>query len=307
MRWTDPSWRAGADEWLRAQAERLGLAPVGRIEQTHVQAWGTVLRAETAGDVVWLKATAPELRHEVGLTRLLAERAPHVSPQLLAADDERGLLLLADAGARLRELVGEERSLARWLDVLPLYAELQLALAPQAERLLALGVPDLRLPALAPRLETLLRRLEHEDAARALALVPRVAELAEALAAHGLPDTAQHDDLHDAQVFFRDGRYRVLDWGDACVAHPYLSLSVALEGVIAWGVDDAEGSEELAPYRDAYLGPWREAYPDVDHEAAVAVALPLGWACRVVNGHVEGDDGPTLARLGMLRQGLERV
>lgn len=302
--WTDPTWRAGAEEWLAAEADRLALAPVAAVTQPHVQPWGTVLRAETGGGVVWLKATAPELRHEVALTRLLAERAPATSPELLAADPERGWLLLADGGTRLRELVGSERSLARWLDVLPRYAELQLALADEGDALLALGLPDLRLATLADRLEALLRALDAPEAAAASPLVPRVRELAGELDAFGLPETVQHDDLHDAQVFLREGAYRVLDWGDACVSHPYFSLSVTLDGVIQWGLDDEEGSEDVGPYRDAYLGPWRAAYPDVDHEAAVALALPLGWACRVVNGHVQGDDRATLARLGMLRQRL---
>ncbi|HWH05096.1 MAG TPA: aminoglycoside phosphotransferase family protein [Gaiellaceae bacterium] len=305
--WTEPGWRAAADAWLRGQAELLGLAPVSSIEQPHVRRWGTVLRAETAGGVVWLKAPAEELLYELGLTELLAARAPGLAPRLLASDREHGWLLLADAGERLRELVAGERSLARWLDVLPLYAELQLALAGDADELLALGVPDLRLDVLPDRLEALLRRLDAPEAARALEHLPRVRGLASELAAFGLPATVQHDDLHDGQVFVDDGAYRVLDWGDACVSHPFFSLSVTLEGQIAWGVDDVEGSEELGPYRDAYLRAWRAAYPDAELEAAVELALPLGWACRVANGHVEGEDAATLARLGMLLAGLERL
>ena len=67
------------------------------------------------------------------------------------------------------------------------------------------------------------------------------------------PETIQHDDLHDGQVFVQDGRYLLLDWGDACVSHPFFTLAVTLDGVIAWGVDDVEHSEDTEPYRDAYL------------------------------------------------------
>ena len=73
----------------------------------------------------------------------------------------------------------------------------------------------------------------------------------------GLPETIQHDDLHDAQIFVRDDRYLLLDWGDACVSHPFFTLAVTLDGVIAWGVDDVEASEPTEPYRDAYLEPFR--------------------------------------------------
>ena len=30
---------------------------------------------------------------------------------------------------------------------------------------------------------------------------------------------------------FKDGRYLLLDWGDACVTHPYFTLAVTLDGV----------------------------------------------------------------------------
>src|SRR4029450_8520011 len=53
----------------------------------------------------------------------------------------------------------------------------------------------------------------------------------------------------------RDGRCPVFDWGDACVAHPFLSMAVTLEGALAWGLDDVEGSVDVTPFRDAYLPP----------------------------------------------------
>ena len=68
-------------------------------------------------------------------------------PPLLAVDLERGWMLMADAGTKLRELIESERGLGRWLDVLPLYAGVQIDLAEQIDELLAVGVPDLRLAA----------------------------------------------------------------------------------------------------------------------------------------------------------------
>lgn len=43
----------------------------------------------------------------------------------------------------------------------------------------------------------------------------------------GVPPTLQHDDLHDANVFVSGNRHRFFDWGDASVAHPFISLRVA--------------------------------------------------------------------------------
>jgi aminoglycoside phosphotransferase (APT) family kinase protein len=121
-------------------------------------------------------------------------------------------------------------------------------------------------------------------------------ELCDALAAHGLPETIQHDDLHDGQVYVRDGRYLLLDWGDACISHPFFTLSVTLEGVIAWGVDDVENAVDTTPYRDAYL----EQFDGPDLVGAARIATRLGWICRAVNGYVPGDSTEhTLRRLAM--------
>ena len=48
----------------------------------------------------------------------------------------------------------------------------------------------------------------------------------EELATHGVAETVQHDDLHLANVYERGGRFRLLDWGDTSIAHPFASLVV---------------------------------------------------------------------------------
>ena len=84
----------------------------------------------------------------------------------------------------------------------------------------------------------------------------------------------------------RDGEYLLLDWGDACVSHPFFTLAVTLDGVIAWGVDDVEHSEPTEPYRDAYLGPSPPCHGEEGLVAACTIARRLGWVCRAVNGYL---------------------
>jgi hypothetical protein len=124
------------------------------------------------------------------------------------------------------------------------------------------------------------------------------------LAAYGIAETIEHDDLNDAAVYVRDASCHVLDWGDACVSHPFFSMSVTLEGVIAWGPDDVAGSVDTAPFRDAYLAPFADRLPPARRLAAFELALRLGWACRAVNGRVPGTDpGATWTRLRMFLDG----
>ena len=134
--------------------------------------------------------------------------------------------------------------------------------------------------------------------------VPRVAAECAELAGYGIAETIQHDDLHDGAVYVRDGRYAILDWGDACVSHPFFSMSVTLEGVISWGREDVQNSVDTGPYRDAYLAPFAAGRDMSGLLEAFELALRLGWVCRAVNGHTpDVDPGPTWTRLRMFLDG----
>jgi hypothetical protein len=284
--WTDPLWIAAAHEWIRVQLARLGAALTGPIEQPHVRPWATVMRVPTDEGLVWFKANAPVLAHEAAVVSVIAGRRPDRVPELLAADLERGWMLMGDGGLRLREIVERERSLRRWLELLPLYAQLQIDLAADADELVALGSPDRRLAVLGSQYEHLLDHgVEGLPEAELRGLTARVGEMCDRLASFGLPETIQHDDLHDGQVFVRDGRYLFFDWGDACVSHAFFTMAVTLEGVLAWGLDDVEGSEEIEPYRDAYLEPFAGYATRPELEEAHTIALRLGWLCRALNVH----------------------
>ena len=117
------SWLEAAHAWI---AGELGASISGPIEQPHVRAWSTVLRVPTDDGPVWFKANMPALSQEAAIVSVLVRRRPDLVPELLAVDLERGWMLQADGGTRLREsgLVP-----ACWEEVLPVYAELQLDLA----------------------------------------------------------------------------------------------------------------------------------------------------------------------------------
>jgi hypothetical protein len=305
--WTDPLWLAEAHAWISAEVARLDLGAVGAIDQHHVQPWATVMRVTTESGDVYFKANTAVLRHEAAAVELIAAHRPDCVPPLLAVDRERGWMLMAAAGERLRELVERERDLSCWLEILPLYAGLQLDLAVHADELVALGVPDLRLSTLPSSFEQLLDDLVELPALERRRLegnVSRVREMCAELAGYGVPETIQHDDFHDGQVFVRDGRYLLLDWADACVSHPFFTLSVTLEGQLAWGLDDIQGSVDVRPFRDAYLEPFAQLAGGADLTAACATALRLGWICRAVNAHLsESDAVRTHERLHMFLDG----
>ena len=310
-RWVEPQFLDDANVWIDSRLTFVGSRITGRISRDHIQIWSTVWRVPTDHGYVYFKANHDALRHEAAVVAFLSARRPDLVPPPIAVDTERGWLLMADAGVRLRELVETKRSLDPWLRLLPLYADLQLDTMGASDELIALGAPDMRLEVLPARFDALLDELNGSDGVdgalveRARSRASDIQSMVDALSGYGIPEAIQHDDLNDGQVYFLDEQPVLLDWGDACISHPFFSLSVALEGVISWGVDDVENSVDIEPFRDAYLAPFADRLGTslANLRSASSVAMRLGWACRAVNGHVFDDPEPTMRRLRMFMDG----
>jgi hypothetical protein len=241
---------ATVEAWIRARVD-----PVGPIETAYQAPWSTVLHVPLAHGAAWLKVCAPVQAFEPRLTAELFARWPDRVAEVLGWDQQRAWLLLADAGTSLGDVGNPPEA---WLEALPRYAELQRGEAAHADDHLAHGVPDLRVATLPAHYEELLCQdlpLTGEELQRLGGFAPRFAWLCAELAAHPVPETVQHDDLHMANVYRQGARLRLLDWGDASISHPFASLVVTFRFL--------ERRNRLAPddpwftrLRDAYLEPW---------------------------------------------------
>jgi aminoglycoside phosphotransferase (APT) family kinase protein len=177
--------------------------------------------------------------------------------------------LVGDAGRSAREAlhgaeVGERIDF--WTGVLAGYAELQRAVRPDGLR--SIGLPDFSAAALLDRFDEVVadRRwfeadvapeLSRDDWEAVVGCRPRLAEAAARLT-DGRPATVQHDDLHDGNVFSRADAVRIIDWGDASLAHPFGTLLVTLD-VLAAQLECSRDDPSLDPVRDGYLEVWRTA------------------------------------------------
>ena len=283
--------RAIVDAWIRARVD-----PAGPIETAHQEPWATVLRVPLAGGVAWFKACAPVQAFEPRLTAALFARWPDRVAEVLGWDRQRAWLLLADAGTPLGAVGNPPRA---WLEALPRYAELQRGEAAHAREHLAHGVPDLRVATLPARYEELLRPdlpLTDEERGRLRGFAPRFAQLCGELAAHQVPETVQHDDLHMANVYIRGGRLRVLDWGDASISHPFASLVVTFR-FLEQRNRLVPGDRWFARLRDAYLEPWGGGLAGV-----FALALRVGAFAHTFAWTRQRDHLPEAARLEFDRE-----
>ena len=291
MLWRRRAWRDRAMRWAERRLAERDIEVTGKPDQFHVRSWSTVIRLPTDRGAVFFKATWAPLRFEAGLTAAIAKWAPDDVGTPLAIDQRRGWLLLEDGGQRLREIIAKDRDIDHWHRILPRYAELQLAVAPHARQALRLGTPDRRARALTTQYARLLRRslllrvglkegVTKAEENMLTDLVPQVRTWSEDLRV--VPDTIQHDDLHDGQVFVKDGRYRILDWGDACVSHPFLSMSV-VERSVAYTLGLKPGSREIVRLRDIYLEPFTAFASAAKLRAIYPIAIRLGWISRALS------------------------
>lgn len=295
--WRDPAWRRAAETWIRQQADALDQPITGQIAGVRFLPWSAVLRAPTGRGDLYFKACGPSQAFEPALAVFLADARPDCMIPVLAADVTRGWLLMPDGGATLTAAIHDPADGPdHWRRVLALLAGVQQEMLPRAADLLALGLPDRQPSALPGLLADLLARpdrllvgrpdaLTAEDMTHLQAVAARVAELAAELAALGPRDTYVHDDLHEDHIFAHaepDGawRYTFFDYGDACLAHPFMQL-VARPRFVP-GRFGSEGDKALFSLHEGYLHHWGDYASLPALRRALSIALALGGIMRAV-------------------------
>lgn len=307
----------GVEDWLDAALGRVGRRRTGPIETTRERPWATVLRAPTDAGDVWLKACGAGTAFEAGLYDLLARVASAHVLNPLAIDAARAWVLLPDGGRTLSVVAGDDANAVvdGLAAAMPAYVELQTALTPQVDELLALGVADMRAERLVARFEEALAATEayaHRDSrspdaerhAAVAALRPQVEAWSAELAASPISASLDHNDLHSDNVLVEGGATRFYDFGDSVVAHPFTSALVPITFVrdhVLDGVSDED--PRVVTIRDAFLAPYAsgldsttaELVPTLELACRLAkIARTLVWQ-RALDGYGPGNAPPDWA------------
>lgn len=284
--WYLPGWRDSVDAWVIGILAAHGLRAAGPAEIVTWWSLSAVLRmpvANTAGAVrdVWFKATCEGFHDEAAITSALAGHPGTPIPGVLGAAPDRAWLLLEDVPG-----AGDEPPLDTVLAAARAMAELQIRLAGR-ER--PLGVPLRDADATVAGLHTVVRDsiertlMSSELRAAAIEAEPRLVASVHALQGVGLPLTLVHGDLHTKNLAGTPERPVIFDWTDACIAHPYLDGRLLANSAVSRAADGADSAEIEAAVRDAFTGPWRTAYPDLDHDLAWELSREVEVIFQVVS------------------------
>jgi len=302
-RWATPALEEEARAWVRATC-RDHTRLTGSTEVVRDQPWAVTVRFDTTGPPVWFKACGPGVEHEARLVLTLAQRAPQLVPPVLAADEARGWFLAEDAGPTMRLAVGADDLWPQWELLLSRYAQAQLDLAAHQAELVATGLPvrsPTSLPGQAADLVARLRvrppdkgGLTEPDSAALQAQLRPFAQWCNELAASGIADSIQHDDLHSANVCWPGGaaEARIIDWGDASLGFPLATMLCTMNSIAFFAgceVDDVR----VLRVRDAYLEPFSHLVGRRDLVRLVDLARRTGAVTRALCYELAytGDDG----------------
>lgn len=280
--WARPGWWAAISAWVAAALAARGQPLVEPLEQRKVWGISCLLRGQTTGGVVYIKAcpTLPLFTNEAAMTAALAARYPAYIPTPLAVNAARRWMILAEFGGGLLA----SSSLAAWEATVDAYATLQRDSVGQIETLLAAGCLDRRLDRLAAAIPALpsgvqaYSGLNGAELTAFAALLPQLETACAELAGAGIPPTLVHGDLHGDNIAVVAGQPLFFDWSDACIAHPFFDLPTLIYG----GYFD-EHPAEWSVVRDRYLSHWTDYAPLPELRHLADVATQLGNLHQVVS------------------------
>ncbi len=294
--WEESDWVIKITNWSKAALLSHNYQLSGELEQIRSAPWSVVYRVPTAQGSFFFKALCPALKNEPLITKQLALWQPDIVQSVLEIEPNKGWMLMPDGGTTLRQVLEENPTLNYWKKILPAYARFQQSMILHRQELLDLGVKDRRLsllPALATKLVSGQNAmcigqqdgLSLADYEMLVSAMPKLQRLCEKLAQYDIPETLQHDDFHDGNIFLNPDGFKFFDWAESFIAHPFFTLVVTLRS-IAYRFKLYEQSPELSELETLYLKEWQNFAPLDRLREAFDLAMTLGRINRALTWHM---------------------
>jgi len=284
--WERRGWFEEAASWILSECARLGCAPSGAVEQVKA-AWSLscILRINTSAGTLYFKADFAKPPSEPGIIEALARRWPCNVPSVVAADHQRGWMLMRDFGQRWLE----REPIASWLTANRTLSAIQLACSTDLEPWWRLGCPDFRIPALIAHMDRLLTDpaalrigepggLTEAEAGRLRQLTPRLRDMLGELTEIPIPASIVQQDFRLDNIVMSGRSYVFYDWSDTVIGHPFFSCCRFLD-YIQYAPHPGRSlslEEQKRRVGEAYLEPWTGILGRTDLKRAFKLARQLG-------------------------------
>ncbi len=285
-------WDRDVQAWLLAIGEQYNFGTLESRTLIKERPWSIVIHVHYSEGDAYFKACGVGGEFEPQLLQHLASNQHLRLPDLYAIDAQRSWLLLADAGVPLQESGDITQQLNTLERLLAGYARLQIDSIPAFESALNLGLSDRRVEKLPGLIDALLsdERLAADRSAQSVRalqtavcrLLPRFEQVCLDLAATKYAAALDHGDIHRGNIFVSAGEACLIDWGDACVTHPFCSIMLTLETILTQVPADKR-VQWIRPLLDTYLTPWQIFAPYEQLLLTFQSALWAAYAVRVLN------------------------
>lgn len=272
-------WLKEAQEWIRNSLSDRPVDFADEFRQYNAgDSFALVRFATRNGPAYWLKATGESNKHELAITATLSELFPQYLPPFVAKREDWNAWVTEDAGKPL----GIPHSPARLARAIEALAELQMQSLDHVPRLEETGCFDQRLAVVHRHLTELIAFLEeamgHQISTKVHPLQPlRLREIGTIVGAAclkmeelGIPSSLVNGDINLDNILYDGSRHTFIDWSEAGVGNPFLTLQQLIQHVVR----DGERLDWIAELRGSYKRKWLTALTESQIDRAF-VLMPL--------------------------------
>jgi len=246
-------WVRELEDWIRDVVGARGIQ-LKSFEQLNGCETFSLIRVTTTQHPVWFKAVGEPNLHEYGISLALARLLPNYVPSILATKPKWHGWLMADGGGTTLD---EVQNPSAWQTAVTTLADLQIDSIGKRDELLEAGCRDLRLATLLelvdPFLDTMAELMKQQTKVPPPVLSRRelsclnaaIKDALNCLEALPIPDTLGHSDFNPGNIIVGPERCNFIDWAEAHVGHPFLTVEYFLSHL-------RKDYPTLAPFEDEF-------------------------------------------------------
>ena len=273
-----PGWIEELVCWAQRESEPYGLRLTGKFRQLNASPTFSLIRLETNAQAVWFKAVGEPNLREFGISLALAKLFPGSVPTVIAPHPGwHGWLTTEFPGSTLDEASDS----SAWERAAHTLAELQIISVGHTDQLLDAECRDLRVPSLLtlvdPFMKTMAELMDQQQKTppailgrkELQTLGTQVKDVLSAWARLNIPDTLGHLDFNPGNILCSADQCVFLDWAEAYVGPPFLTLQYLREHLVRFRQGEAGLAADLVK---AYETKWSYILSPENVSAAMGLA-----------------------------------